>query len=1324
MPDTVIGRGGIVLTVTNPSPPTATTRTVRYEIRADGIKFYADASRTAVRLFDLLGSSTATGKGHLTLEALPATPQASFQAVTLTYGNDKFVLEVKQAEAFARRTNIYFKNLTLKFTELKSSVGVTVEGSVIAVLCDREIPLTAELTSVGALVFRKPTSQTVDLPIDPTGTYRITTLEVAAAPHKWDGLQVLYTFDEGAGATILDVSGVGTPLDLTVRDSAATSWFPGGLAITGATIINSTAVATKVLTACQSSQEITIEAWVKPAKKNQESPARIVTLSGDRENRNFALQQGVWRQSLNKLDPEVYAARLRTTRTDNSGESPIDIPIGAFKTDLVHLVYTRDQDGNARLYVNGVEQMWLKVEGDFSNWDRTYRMVLANEFTNDRSWLGEYHLVAVYSRALTPETVLQNIYPIITTTGDLNFTTVPAPLNSLTGIKLEHFLKGTEPERSVLSFRSPAAMPITPDLQLEKVNFTWKKFANAPWAFTGTLTTRLWGNPLDSVAQFNSTPVLLSLVRRDSSSTTLTLDGLGTIPLKQFGLYTAATLPPTWELQTDGQITFTTIAPPLKGPFPAQLGIVNGQLQLNLAPPSPLPLVESLAFEGVNLNFFRSAAGWETQGAISLRFLDRALPLVAKFVGDGAARGLTLDWAADPATPTPFTDAVGRWVLARLSLQPIVPAGNAFWQLAVNGTVALATRQNTPAGVMALTLEGQVVGELANLAKPTRLTGSSRLQQFTDSPIFNGTIELRGDRFALPGRLTFFPLESPLQVNSDVRLEVDPQRRVSFQSPAEFKLPDVQLVDPTLKLDGGRLSLRGRWLGESLSLTAIQRGQQLLWQGEATFQLPFSLTLGALYEPRTSIKLTDRVKVCQDAGCLQELYATVPLEWSAAGFLAQVNGVFQWQDQTRSLHNMVVPPFQLFAAPTTRNILLGSIVQEIRTHADEIFAPEFKHESDYFIIPQEAQPVIYYGPRSAQPTTLTTELPQVLTAAATITDGKSPIGFQLVQTATTCTLTINANISGLEEAYQGFLANLATQEKAGVVLTGAVNLIKARIAERVPATLDRTLFYYYSLDTSRGGFLDLQAGMRLRVDYQNYQNVPPTERTASAINGFVGSGSADYMITSYRQTTNAGAFRYLLGFDPFLSRLTSVMPTDTAKEGAGGGLDFLKPGFRQPYYRLFYPNQFSDLAGARNSERAITIVGAINFSELRTATDQYLRNGAIQLSTDNSRVSFFFRGRVTVIPEITVFVQEQPVDIPVGTTLRQLIERYTTLPPAGFRPQDLQSFRGRLRPRRTVHEGVNSTPSDRFIDLDNYQLFDNGMDQYDLPLVKGDRLYF
>lgn len=77
------------------------------------------------------------------------------------------------------------------------------------------------------------------------------------------------------------------------------------------------------------------------------------------------------------------------------------------KSELTHVVYTRDKNGNAALYLQGNEQAARTISGDISNWDDGFRLMLANELTQDRPWLGVFHQVAIYSRILDAEEVAQ-----------------------------------------------------------------------------------------------------------------------------------------------------------------------------------------------------------------------------------------------------------------------------------------------------------------------------------------------------------------------------------------------------------------------------------------------------------------------------------------------------------------------------------------------------------------------------------------------------------------------------------------------------------------------------------------------------------------------------------------------------------------------------------------------------------------------------------------------------------------------------------------------------------------------------------------------------
>jgi hypothetical protein len=196
------------------------------------------------------------------------------------------------------------------------------------------------------------------------------------------GLQVLYTFEEVEGATVLDISGVGEPLDLDISDTSAVTWVPGGLSIDAPAIISSSGPATKVIDACRISNEVTLEAWVRPANVSQKGPARILTLSSDTLARDFTLGQGLW----GSKPADLYDVRLRTSTTSDNGRSSLSTAAGSLTTELTHVVYTRDASGVARIYLDGVQRALGPVGGDFSNWDTSFRLALANELTEDRPW--------------------------------------------------------------------------------------------------------------------------------------------------------------------------------------------------------------------------------------------------------------------------------------------------------------------------------------------------------------------------------------------------------------------------------------------------------------------------------------------------------------------------------------------------------------------------------------------------------------------------------------------------------------------------------------------------------------------------------------------------------------------------------------------------------------------------------------------------------------------------------------------------------------------------------------------------------------------------
>jgi hypothetical protein len=169
-----------------------------------------------------------------------------------------------------------------------------------------------------------------------------------------ESLVALYRFDEGQGATVRDQAGFEPALDLKAESDEGFDWLPsGGLQVAGGAMLGSPQPAEKIVEACRASDELTIEAWVTPARAAQSGPARIVTLSRNTEHRNLTLGQGS-RLETPTANQARFVARVRTTKKDGNGEPAIYSPDQTAVPDFAHVVFTRSRDGTERLYVDGI----------------------------------------------------------------------------------------------------------------------------------------------------------------------------------------------------------------------------------------------------------------------------------------------------------------------------------------------------------------------------------------------------------------------------------------------------------------------------------------------------------------------------------------------------------------------------------------------------------------------------------------------------------------------------------------------------------------------------------------------------------------------------------------------------------------------------------------------------------------------------------------------------------------------------------------------------------------------------------------------------------
>ena len=222
-------------------------------------------------------------------------------------------------------------------------------------------------------------------------------LPALAAVKEDKSLVALYAFEEGSGDTVRDVSGAESPMNLKIADASAVEWKGARLTMKEPTVISSETPPKRLIAALKKSHAITVEAWITPASKDQKGPARIVTLSSGPSERNFTLGQ----------QENHFDVRLRTTSTDANGMPSLSTTGGEARAQLTHVAFTRDAAGRVKVYVNGEQRGAQDVGGDFSNWDGKHVFALANETTKDRPWRGTFHRLAIYSRALSPQEIVQ-----------------------------------------------------------------------------------------------------------------------------------------------------------------------------------------------------------------------------------------------------------------------------------------------------------------------------------------------------------------------------------------------------------------------------------------------------------------------------------------------------------------------------------------------------------------------------------------------------------------------------------------------------------------------------------------------------------------------------------------------------------------------------------------------------------------------------------------------------------------------------------------------------------------------------------------------------
>ncbi len=234
-------------------------------------------------------------------------------------------------------------------------------------------------------------------------------------------------------------------------------------------------------------------------------------------------------------------------------------------------------------------------------------------------------------------------------------------------------------------------------------------------------------------------------------------------------------------------------------------------------------------------------------------------------------------------------------------------------------------------------------------------------------------------------------------------------------------------------------------------------------------------------------------------------------------------------------------------------------------------------------------------------------------------------------------------------SFTAFRLQLAPLEASGCLIPGGAALLAARVAQALPLTYAETLAFTYGLQPALR-CADLRPGLTLRIDYGDYAYVGPATvpGAGGARNAYGGGGSARLRIRRRADGT--------LGFDALLDAFASYQIATPDQYGQVASLlDIEAAGNTLAYGRLIYPPQVDGptfVASAPNPANNAALLFASSAADLETATQNFVQGG----SNGGVGTALLFSGRAALSLEIGVLVNRVPTAVPLGTTLRDLVD--------------------------------------------------------------------
>lgn len=335
--------------------------------------------------------------------------------------------------------------------------------------------------------------------------------------------------------------------------------------------------------------------------------------------------------------------------------------------------------------------------------------------------------------------------------------------------------------------------------------------------------------------------------------------------------------------------------------------------------------------------------------------------------------------------------------------------------------------------------------------------------------------------------------------------------------------------------------------------------------------------------------------------------------------------------------------------------------------------------------------------------------------AANNSSGKDayPLVLTILGTGDAWTFSSSAIRANLKQDYISLLTKV---EAAGGVAEG-IGVLQAAIGRALPQTFAETLYYACGFDV-QNACAELRPGIILRASFADYSAIN-ADPNAQWTNGWIGGSFVDYDVGSY---LSAGARK--VGFEAFISTLVTAgllevsdpAFTGSNEDGSADAADLYFDKFIEPYFRLFFPKNLTSATSISSAATtaSFAIASAPTYLALQSTTN---------VPTADNHVAYF-RGRAILRLCVRVFLNGEELVVPLGTTVRNLLERYAFAPPS-----TTTGINGLVLKRSTGP--IVASAADRFtvggsiavrLDWNTMPQYAYGWDSLSLPLLPGDQL--